>query len=126
MTEIFKERYHMDVKTAKGYIYVEGVNRLEGKKGGTIFGSNLYPDAIIRFDDGQRLAIELDNGRRGSKIKNALTKAGVLKLVGEFYKVAVFFFVYPPLTPERFKRGETEEKVLKFYREKLSTLLFPV
>lgn len=118
MIEIFKERYKIDEGTAKRYIYVEGKNLLKGKKGGTIFGSNLYPDAIMICDDGPKIAIELDHGHSGSRIKNALTKAGVLKLVGEFDKIAVFFFVYPPLIPENLNRGKAEETVLKFFRKR--------
>lgn len=126
MVELFKERYDIDEGTAKRYIYVEGINPLKGKKGGAIFGSNLYPDAIMICDDEPKIAIELDHGHSGSRIKNALTKAGVLKLVGEFDKTAVFFFVYPPLTPESINRGKAEETILEFFRKNLSTLLFLV
>ena len=126
LIKIFKERYHLDESTAKHYIYVEGINRFTGKKGGTVFGSNLYPDAIIVCDDGPRIAVELDHGHSGSRIKNALAKAGVLKLVGEFDKIAVFFFAYPSLSPENINRGKAEETVLEFFRKNLSTLLFPV
>ena len=126
LIKVFKERYHLDEGTAKHYIYVEGINPFEGKKGGTIFGSNLYPDAIIICDDGPKIAIELDHGHSGSRIKNALTKAGVLKLVGEFDKIAVFFFAYPPLSPENINKGKAEEIVLEFFRKNLSTLLFLV
>ena len=126
MVELFKERYDIDEGTTKRYIYVEGKNPLKGKKGGTIFGSNLYPDAIMICDDGSRIAIELDHGHSGSRIKNALTKAGMLKLAGEFDKIAVFFFVYPPLSSENINRGKVEETVLEFFRKNLSTLLFPV
>ena len=126
MVKVFKERYDIDEGTAKCHIYVEGINPFKGKKGGTIFGSNLYPDAIMICDDGPKVAIELDHGHSGSRIKNALTKAGVLKLVGEFDKIAVFFFVYPPLSSENINRGKVEETVLEFFRKNLSTLLFPV
>jgi hypothetical protein len=121
MIEILREKYGMDESAAKKYIYVEQFNRFPGVKE-KIFGSYLYPDAIMKFDDGQKVAVELDSGWSGSKIKNALAKAGILKLVGDFYKIVVFFFVYPPL--DEFKLTEIEQKVLKFYQENLSTWLF--
>ncbi|MEM2970979.1 MAG: hypothetical protein QW270_00950 [Candidatus Bathyarchaeia archaeon] len=118
MNEIPREKYKIK------NIFVEGQNPFPGDKG-KIFNSKLYPDAIIEFEDGQRIAIELDNGDHGSRIKNALAKAGMLKLVGGFHKVVVFFFTYGAL--EGFKpTQEKEQKVLEFYQENFSTWLFLV
>jgi hypothetical protein len=127
LLELFEERYRIDCNAAKNYVFMEGVNPLHqvyGKKGGMIFGANLYPDCIIRFDDGKKLAIELDNGRKGSGIKNAISKAGMLKLVGDFVAVAVYYFAYEGL--EKIVFESTENSVKKFYKEKLSTDIFIV
>jgi hypothetical protein len=119
MRDVFQERFGMDEKQFRKYIFVEKFNPLPGEKAGKIFDSRLYPDATFKDDDGRKLAIELDHGKMGSKIKNALVKAGILKLVGDFYGIVVFFFIYPPGRTFTFK--ETEQKVLRFYKENLCT-----
>jgi len=94
---ILKESYVMTVDIAKKHVFVEKHNPLprdKGKKGGKIFGSNLYPDAIIVTDDGHKIAIELDHGNKGSQIKDTLAKKAMLKRVGGFDRVIVFFFWY--------------------------------
>jgi hypothetical protein len=55
-------------------VFVEGLNPLpmeKGKKGGTIFGSNLYPDAIIVTDDGHKTAVLLFVSTLGFKYQKA-------------------------------------------------------
>jgi hypothetical protein len=121
MKEVFQERFGMDEESFKKYVHVEKFNPFPDDKGGKIFDSRLYPDAIFRGDDRRKLAIELDHGDKGSKIKNALTKAGILKLVGDFYGIVVFFLIYQPGTVDKFKPKKTEQKVLRFYQENLST-----
>jgi len=123
MTEVLRERYGMDESKAKNYIYVERFNPFPGEKGGKLFNSYLYPDAIMKSDDGQKIAVELDNGASGSRIKNALAKASILKLVGDFNKIVVFFFTYPTGALDKFRLAEKEQRVLKFYQENLSTWL---
>ena len=116
----------MDDGNARRHVFIEGFNPLPkklGGKGGIIFGAHLYPDIIIRDDDGKKLAIEIDNGSKGSGIKNALSKAGMVGLAGGFVAVAEYYFAYEGLRKDW---GESEDKVTKFFEEKLSTHLFIV
>jgi hypothetical protein len=123
---LLRENYGMAKNEVIRRVFVEGLNPLpmeKGKKGGTIFGSNLYPDAIVVTDDGHKTAVELDHGTKGSQIKDALAKKAMLKLVGDFDTVVVFFFLYEPLSETNV--GEMERKVIQFYEKNLSThLLF--
>jgi hypothetical protein len=68
-------------------------------------------------------AIELDHGRTGSALKNALTKAGFNKLSGDWNRVFVIFFDESnnskiKTASENDKRSQ---KVKKFYEEHLNT-----
>jgi len=124
IAEVLRERFGMSEDEVKTYIYVEGcLGKILPNEGGKVFGSRLYPDAIIRFDDGLKVAVELDwgNKNRGSKLKNALAKSGMLKLTGNFHRVAVFFFLNSPI-----ELTSIEQRVLKFYREDLFTWLILV
>lgn len=122
MIEILRERYGMSEDLARKHVYVEGLNPFNlGCKGGRVFGSNLYPDAMIMSEDGRKIAVELDHGTKGSQIKDALARKAMLKLVGDFDRVAVYFFVYPPLTVDI---GDAEQRVLEFYQKSFSTRIF--
>jgi len=117
----------MDDGDARKHVFIEGFNPLPkrlGEKGGIIFGAHLYPDIIIRDDDGKKLAIEIDNGSKGSGIKNALSKAGMVWLTGDFVAVAEYYFAYKGLKMNF--AGESEDKVMKFYAQNLRTRLFMV
>ena len=126
MFDILKEEFGVD--NPDEYLYVEGRNRLRGEKRVKLFGSGLYPDAVIKFDDAM-VAIELDAGPAGrpsgSRIKTALAKAGILGLTGCFQGIYVFFFIYHGETSdyERMREKELEKKVLDFYEKNLSTYL---
>jgi hypothetical protein len=68
-------------------------------------------------------SIELDHGRTGSALKNALTKAGFNKLSGDWNRVFVIFFDESnnskiKTASENDKRSQ---KVKKFYEEHLNT-----
>ena len=124
--QVLKESYAMTVDTAKAHVFVEKHNPLPknmGKKGGRIFESNLYPDAIIETDDGHRIAVELDHGNKGSQIKDTLAKKAMLKIVGGFERVIVFFFWYAKINVMD-TIGELEREVMEFYEKNLSTSIF--
>ncbi len=72
-------------------IYAERVKTLSRKeRGGQFFGSECWPDlAILRPI---RIAIELDHGEHGKKVRDALTKASFNVLVGEWEQCYVLFF----------------------------------
>ncbi len=102
--------------------FVEGFNKIPGKKP-TLFGSKTYPDAVIKLGNGELVAIELDWGNKGSKLRNALAKAGMHKLIGNYAQTILFFLVYPVQAKQKIQITELEQKVLKFYEEELSTKL---
>jgi hypothetical protein len=43
------------------------------------FGSVCCPDLALKSSDGYKRAVELDRGRCGSRLRNALTKAGEIR-----------------------------------------------
>jgi hypothetical protein len=92
-------------------------NRLKRTK---IFSSGCYPD--MYFLKPIKIAIELDHGKKGSNLKNALTKAGFDKLSKDWNRVVVIFFDESKndRIKESLKEKQTED-VLKFYKEQLST-----
>ena len=116
--DVFREKYLMSEEEAKEYIYVEGLNPFPGEKSGKVFNCRLYPDAILKFDDA-KIAIELDRGKTGSKMKNALLKAGIHKLAGNFQKIILIFFAYGKLS--KYQLSKKDQKILAFYRDKLKT-----
>lgn len=104
----------------KNYFGYEGQNnKLQRVK---IFSSRgCYPD--MYFLKPVKIAIELDHGRTGSALKNALTKAGFNKLSGDWNRVFVIFFDESnnskiKTASENDKRSQ---KVKKFYEEHLNT-----
>ena len=102
--------------------FVEGFNKIPGKKP-TLFGSKTYPGAVIKLSSGELVAIELDGGNKGSKLRNALAKAGMHKrLIGDYAQIILFFLAHPAQAKQRIQITELERKVLKFYEE-LSTKL---
>lgn len=100
------------------YFGYEGQNnRLERIK---VFSSGCYPD--MYFLKPIKIAIELDHGKKGSNLKNALTKAGFEKLSKDWNRVFVIFF--DESSNSRIKESLNEEPTkdaLKFYREQLNT-----
>jgi uncharacterized membrane-anchored protein YjiN (DUF445 family) len=100
------------------YFGYEGqYNRLKRTK---IFSSGCYPD--MYFLKPIKIAIELDHGKKGSNLKNALTKAGFDKLSKDWNRVFVIFFdeSRDDKIKESLKEKQTED-ILKFYKEQLST-----
>jgi hypothetical protein len=96
----------------------EGQNR--NIKRTKIFSSSAYPD--MYFLKPFKIAIELDHGRTGSKLKNALTKAGFDKLSEDWNKVFVVFF--DESDNKRIKeslKDKESRKGLKFFQESLNT-----
>ena len=80
-------------------------------------------DCAIILDD-YSVAIELDHGQNGSKIKAALAKASFSVMLGLYDECIVLFFVEKPKTPHDFKIRSIESKIINFYKEKLNTELF--
>jgi hypothetical protein len=121
MTDEFRKKYGNE-REAKGYIYVEGCNRLPFEEiRHSLFGSRLYPDALLRCGSDNYIAIELDyaTDEKKSKIKNALSKAGLVYLVGKpkIGKVVLLMFYYGSKLPDM----SDDLEIRKFYAEKLKT-----
>ena len=120
--EVLIEKLGMSTEAFLGTCFVEGFNKIPGKKP-ALFGSKVYPDAVIKLGNGEHVAIELDWGNKGSKLRNALAKAGMLNLIGNYAQIILFFLVYPAQAKQKMQITELEQKVLKFYEEELSTKL---
>lgn len=121
MTDEFKKKYGNELE-AKDYIYVEGCNRLPFKEiRHSLFGSSLYPDALLKCGNDSYIAIELDyaTDEKKSKIKNALSKAGLVYLVGKpkIGKVLLLIFYYGSNPPNM----SDDLEIRKFYDEELKT-----
>jgi hypothetical protein len=79
-----------------------------------------YPD--MYFVKPIKIAIELDHGKKGSALKNALAKTGFDKLSGKWVKAFVLFF--DESREHKIKKAlksKDSKEVLEFYREKLNT-----
>lgn len=102
------------------YIYVEGVHkRIPAHFRGDFFRAGCYPDAAIIVPDRYAIAIELDHGKSGARLRNALAKASFNVLMGAFdYAVVVF-------DPEGRDMQITpvEQRVLDFFEKQLRTRL---
>jgi len=118
-------REHFGVEDSTDYVYVEGWRAIPKKyRGSPFFGAKMYPDAALIIPDGQfKIAIELDHGKKGSQIRNALAKASFSVGLGEYNRALVLFFVDPPKSTIDFSGGSAEEKILKSYEDKFRTTL---
>lgn len=105
---------YFGVGDSKKYLYGEGLNPIPNTfRGSPFFGAKMYPDAALISPDGQfKIAIELDHGKKGSQIRNALAKTSFSVVLGG-YDRALVFFCRPPKISHRFfwrtRRGENSE-----------------
>ena len=74
-------------------LFVEGLFGERLKPRGEFFGSVCCPDLALKASDGYIVAIELDHGSAGSKIRDALTKASFNVIAGKFNRAIVLYFV---------------------------------
>jgi len=126
--DMFRKLFpEIEIKEA---LYIEG----EGppvlwKKPYDLFGSGgVYPDiGILRPE---RIAIELDHseiGRPeipGSRLKVALAKASFNYLSGDWNYCFVLFHNISGKPIKPYLNRETEQKILRFYEERLHTKLY--
>jgi len=93
-------------------------NKLPRTKIFSSFGC--YPD--MYFHKPVKMAIELDHGRTGSKLKSALGKAGFNKLSRDWERVCVVFFDESRNKEiEKSQKIRETKKIIDFYRDCLST-----
>ncbi len=83
----------------------------------------MYPDAAIISSEFS-IAIELDHGKTGSKIRNALAKASFSVILGWYDCAIVLFFVDPPKSADDFHIGKIEERILEIYKKYFNTILY--
>lgn len=116
---------YFGVGDSKKYVYGEGLNPIPNTfRGSPFFGAKMYPDAALISPDGQfKIAIELDHGKKGSQIRNALAKTSFSVVLGGYDRALVLFFVDPPKSATDFSGGTAEEKILKLYQEQFNTTL---
>lgn len=117
---------HFELEDSKGYVFVEGLNRIPNNlRGATFFGSKMYPDvALIMPGEQLKIAIELDHGSKGSQIRNALAKASFSVTLGGYNRALVFFFVDSPKLVSPLHKGSAEEEILKIYQSQFNTTLY--
>lgn len=103
----------------KNYFSYEGKN--DAIPRAKIFSSyGCHPD--LYFLKPVKIAIELDHGKTGSKLKNAIAKAGFDYLSGDWKKVFVVFI--DESNNKQITNSLDEEaskKALNFYKEQLKT-----
>jgi hypothetical protein len=103
-------------------VYMEGVRRIPlSFKQRTFFGTAIYPDGAV-VTPGMAIAIELDHGRKGSTIRNALSKAAFAITLGGFHEAHVLFIVEGQLA-EQLADKAADEEVLTSYQRDLKTYL---
>ena len=117
----FHDAFKLD---AKNYLYVEAQNCPIGFSGGRkFFGSKIYPDAALVIPNQLSVAIELDHGKSGSTLRNALGKATFSVMLG-FDCAILLFFLDPPYSAAAFSQQyltEEEKRILEIYRTQFKT-----
>jgi hypothetical protein len=120
----FRDYFHLPIVKSNKYVFIEGHNTIPYKlRGKAFFGTTMHPDAALIMDNKCLMAIELDHGKNGSQMRNALAKASFSVLLGKFRKAMVLFFVDPPKSAIDFKRSENEERILDLYQLRFNTTL---
>lgn len=121
----FCEEFGLSQQESQDYIFVEGSNAVPPRfRSTSFFSSKIYPDAALVFQNEAGVAIELDHGSKGSRIKNALAKAGFCVKLGGYDRALVLFFVDPPKSRDDFERTEKEEEILDLYEKHFQTKLY--
>jgi hypothetical protein len=118
---------HFDLSTveSKRYLYAEGYNPIPTNlRGGAFFGTKMHPDAALIMGDKRLVAIELDHGTKGSRVRNALAKASFSVVLGGFDRALVLFFVDPPKSPANLKQQDDEQRILALYQQQFDTALY--
>lgn len=103
-------------------LFVEGLfGDLPAGARGEFFGSVCCPDLALKSNDGYTIAIELDRGSSGARLRNALTKASFNVIVGGFDRSIVLFFVELKDRQQRETKFDPNNHILKLFKDKFST-----
>ena len=106
-------------------LFVEGLfGDLPAGARGEFFGSVCCPDLALKSNDGYTIAIELDRGSSGARLRNALTKASFNVTIGGFDRSIVLFFVELKERQQRETKFDPNHPILKLFKEKFSTSVF--
>lgn len=72
-------------------LYVEGCRTIPGKWRTRFFGARVCPDGALLCGDGSALALEIDHGRAGSRVRNAVAKAAFSIHLAQYIEAHVLF-----------------------------------
>jgi hypothetical protein len=104
-------------------LFVEGLSRkLPASRRGKFFGSVCCPDlALMSNNDDYTIAVELDHGASGAKLRNALAKASFNVLVGGFKQSIVLFFVEAKDRQQRETKFDPDHRILNLFKKEFKT-----
>jgi hypothetical protein len=117
-----KQKLSLNTVDVEETLFVEGLfGDLPEGTHGKFFGSICCPDLALKSDDGYTIAIELDRGSSGARLRNALTKASFNVIAGGFDRSVVLFFVEIKDRKQREAKFDPNHPILKLFEEKFST-----
>ena len=117
-----KQELNLQAVDIEETLFVEGLfGDLPEGTHGKFFGSICCPDLAVKSDDGYTIAIELDRGSSGARLRNALTKASFNVIAGGFDRSVVLFFVEIKDRKQRETKFDPNHPILKLFEEKFST-----
>lgn len=128
--EVMKQKFctwlkdHLDLSEVaiERTLFVEGLfGNLPSGVQGEFFGSVCCPDLALTSSDGYSVAVELDHGSTGSRLRDAITKASFNVLVGGFDVSMVLFFVELKDRRLRETRFDPNHTVLRMFEDCFST-----
>ena len=120
-----KQELGLPTSDVEEILFVEGLfGHLPAGACNKFFGSVCCPDLTLKSDDGYTVAVELDRGSSGARLRNALTKASFNVIVGGFDRSIVLFFVELKDKQQREMRFDPNHPILKLFQEKFSTSVF--
>jgi hypothetical protein len=103
-------------------LFVEGIfGDLSPSSRGEFFGSVCCPDMALKCNERYTVAVELDRGSTGSKLRDALTKASFNVIVGEFDRSIVLFFVELKDRHKREMKFDPNHPVIKLFEDRFAT-----
>jgi hypothetical protein len=117
-----KKEFGLVTTDVEKILFVEGLlGKLSAEAKGDFFGSVCCPDLSLKSIDGYLIAIELDHGSSGAKLRDALTKASFNVITGGFNLSIVLFFVDLSDKQQRENKFDPNNKILKYFKDELST-----
>jgi hypothetical protein len=103
-------------------LFVEGIfGKLSSEVRGDFFGSVCCPDMALQDKDGFKIAIEIDHGKSGYQLRNALAKASFNVTSGRFDRSLVLFFVEYKDKIKREAKFNSNHDVLRRFEKEFST-----